>query len=153
MMPARYETRWRELLSDEEIIPLIVLDAEGIDEERLGVHFEYAQTQWYFSAQPGDSLAWPFENETEGEFRLTLPLATPLEGLAIEVQVDDGEATTVPVVGSEAWDQFAPITVSLGPLGAGEHRLTVTVPGDSPIREGRSLQIRSPEIRGEPQSE
>jgi beta-galactosidase len=148
MMPARYAVRWRELLGEGELIPLIILDAEGIDEERLGVHCEYAQTQWYFNAQPGDSLAWPFETETEGEFAITLPMATPLAGLEIGVQVDDGEVMAAPVEGSEAWDHFAPVLVPLGSLAAGEHRLTLTVPEGVPMREGRSLQIRSPEIRG-----
>jgi hypothetical protein len=148
MRPARYETRWRWLLSPTELLLIPIADAEGIDDDRLGVHYEYAQTQWYFDARPGDTLTLTFENETTGDFTGTLNLASPLQGVAVDVAVDDGEPQSVALDPPDAWNHFTPIEFTVSALATGEHTLTLTLPEDLPASDGRTLQIRDVEMRG-----
>ncbi len=149
MRPARYETRWRWLLSANEIITLNIADAEGADENRLDVHWEFAQTQWFLNAQPGDSLTWDFENDTAGGFTATLAIATPCEGLTLTVSVDGGEEQIVDVGEPAAWNIFNPVILEILNIAPGEHRLTLRVPDDAPEQSGRSAQIRDIELRAQ----
>lgn len=146
-MPARYTTRWKWLLSPYELIILPIYDAKGIDEDRLGVHYEYAQTQWYLNAQPSDTLTWEFENKTEGDFTCTLQLASPLKNIVLATQIDDGDAQQVKFQGSDGWQRFMPFECQIPSLPPGKHRLTLSVAQDAPTQEGRTLDIRDVELR------
>ena len=148
-MPARYTTRWKWLLSPHELIILHVYDAKGIDEKRLGVHYEYAQTQWFLNAQPGDSLTWQFKNDTDGDFTGMLHLASLLKDIPFAVQVDDQEAQQITFPGSDGWEHFVPIEFQINGLPAGEHRLRLSVSGDVPILDGNTLQVRDIELTAE----
>jgi len=146
-MPARYTTRWKWLLSTYELIILPIYEAKGVDEDRLAVHYEYAQTQWYLNARAADILTWEFENKTEGDFFCTLDLASPLKNIVLHIQIDDRKAQKLEFQGSDGWEHFVPVEFPITGLPPGKHKLTLLVPEDAPTLAGRTLQIRDAELR------
>lgn len=147
-MPARYSTRWKWLLSPYELIPLHSYQAEGLDQERLDVHFEYAQTQWYYKARPGDELSWKFMNKTEGDFKGVLYLAGPLKNLDLSLRIDEQASQTVRYPGSDSWEHFIPVEFTVKDLKEGGHKLTLTLSPDLPEKEGATVNIRDIELTG-----
>ena len=146
-MKARYSTRWKWLMSPTELVILPIYEAEGADEKRLNVHWEYAQTQWFLSAQPGDRLEWEFENRTEGDFICTLNLAGIIKGVPLSIQVDQQSPKTIDFQGSDSWSQFVAVEVPIEQLAPGSHHLELSIPENAPTAEGRSLYIRDIELR------
>ena len=146
-MPARYTTRWKWLMSPTELVILPIYDAEGADASRLDVHWEYAQTQWYLSAKPGDRLTWPFDVDSAGDFTGTFNLAGPLAEVVLDVQIDDQEPRQMTFPGSDSWSHFVPVDFSIMNLPAGEHQLSVSLPYATKVKDGRSINIRDVELR------
>ncbi len=147
-MPARYTTRWKWLLSPYELIVLPVYEAKGVNEKRLDVHWEYAQTQWYLDARQKDILTWEFKNKTEDDFIGTLHLASHLKNIVLYIQIDDGEVQKVEFKGSDGWGHFVPVKFEIAKLTPGKHKLTLSVPEDAPTHIGRrTLKIREVEMR------
>jgi beta-galactosidase len=146
-MPARYATRWKWLLSPYELIILPIYEAKGVDEDRLGVHYEYAQTQWYLSARPGDVLSWEFENKTNGDFSCTLQLASPQKDIPLSVQIDKRDAQAVAFQGSGAWEHFVPVECQIAGLDAGKHTLTLSVGDRMSTQPSPTVRIRDLELR------
>jgi hypothetical protein len=151
-MPARYTTRWKWLLNPNELIILPIYEAKGVDENRLAVHWEYAQTQWYLNAKPSDKLSWEYENKTDGDFTCTIYLASPLKGITFHVQLDDRELQKVEFQGSEGWESFVPMEIPVTGLKAGKHNLTISLPEDAATKDGQTLQIRDIELRAKNQT-
>ena len=148
-MPARYTTRWEKLMSPNEIVVLHVYDAKGIDEDRLAVHWEYAQTQWYYNAQPSDQLTFEFNNSTEGDFACVLNLASTLKNISLNLQVDEREPQKVTFENPQGWSVFQPVEMLVKGLKPGDHKLILSTPEGSPIEDGKSIQIRDLEMRAQ----
>ena len=146
-MPARYTTRWKWLLNPNELIILPIYEAKGVDENRLAVHWEYAQTQWYLNAKPLDKLLWEFENKTDGDFTCSIYLASPLKGITFYIQPDDRELQKVEFQGSDGWERFVPVEIPITKVKAGKHTLTISLPEDAATKDGQTLQIRDIELR------
>ena len=147
-MKARYSTRWKWLMSPTELVILPIYEAEGVDKNRLDVHYEYAQTQWFLGAWPGDQLQWEFENNSEADFVCTLNLAGILKGVPITIQVDQQSPISVEFQGSGSWSQFNGVEVPIGQLSPGSHQLVLSIPEGAPTDAGCCLNIRDVELRG-----
>jgi hypothetical protein len=147
-MAARYDTAWRQRLQPGELVILPVHGAKGIDGARIGTHFEYAQTQFYFAAKPGESLSWEFETKAAGEFTCVLFLATPLKGVPIRVKLDAGAAVEHGFAGSGSWGRFVQTDIPLSVLAPGKHTLTLDIAKDAPSSEGTTVYLRDIELRG-----
>jgi beta-galactosidase len=128
---ARYERLWKFRLSNTDHVTLPVLNAKGLDENRMGVHWEYAQTQYFFKAQPGDELSWTFEIDEECASELVLLMATELKEIKLFAAIDDEEKQSIVFPGTDDYHVFSSLTTKLGPLGVGEHTLTISVPEEA----------------------
>lgn len=148
-MGARYETLWRARLQPGELVVLPISDARGVDPSRIGTHYEYAQTQFYFSARPGDSMTWDCKTKAAGKFTCALFLATPLKDVRLRLVVDGRDAETVVVPGGGAWNTFQQLNIAIPAIEAGEHTVVLSIPEDAPVEEGRTVLIRDVELRGD----
>ena len=146
-MPARYSTRWKKLMSSNEIVLLNIYDAKGIDENRLAVHWEYAQTQWYYNAKPSDQLSLEFSNSTEGGFVCVLNLASTLKDVELVVKIDDRNPQKVEFKDSQGWSSFIQTELEVKGLKPGDHKLVLSIPGNAPVDDGKTVQIRDIEMR------
>ncbi len=141
-MPARYTTRWKWLLSPFEQIILQIYDAAGINEDKLSVHWEYAQTQWYYDAAPGEHLVWEFNNETSSDFTAVLNFASPFRNITLDLKVDENPPVKVVFNGSDGWLDFVPAQAAIENLKRGKHTLSISIPVDAPARDDVTIQIR-----------
>jgi len=146
-MGARYETLWRKRLQPGELVVLPVFDARGVDQNRIGVHYEYAQTQFYYAARPGDTITWDFDTRTTGDFTCALFLATPSERVPLRIQIDDGAPRDVIASGSRGWGDFTQLDVGAPGLVPVRHTFSLSVPETAPVVEGQTLFVRDVELR------
>jgi hypothetical protein len=146
-MGARYETVWRKRLQPGELVVLPVFDARGIDQNRLGVHYEYAQTQFYYAIRPGESMSWECKTQMESTFTCVLFLASPLKKVPLLIKVDERESLEAIFTGGKKWDEFVQLDVIIPKLAPGKHILTLSIPRDAPSRDGQSIQIQDVELR------
>jgi hypothetical protein len=146
-MGARYETVWRKRLQPGELVVLPVFDARGIDKNRLGVHYEYAQTQFYYAIRPGESMSWECNTRTDGAFTCVLLLASPLKKLPLLIKVDEQESLEAIFAGGKKWDEFVQLDVMIPKLAPGKHILTLSIPQDAPSRDGQTILIQDVELR------
>ena len=144
---ARYETLWKKRLSPREFIALQSWQAQGADEKRMDVHYEYAQTQWFFNAKPSDQLSWKFENESERDFNFDIFLAGPLKNIPVTLKLDNRDPQKLNFPGTDNWRVFRPLSAEMKNLDPGEHRLTIIIDKNAPEKEGRTVQLRDVEIR------
>lgn len=143
----RYDTHWQRQIMVDELIVLPIYEAVGADNSRMDIHWEYAQTLWYFSAAPGDTLSWNFENRIDGEFQCDFFVGSSLENTEFEIQIDDREPLKVIFPGSTGFNDFGRITLDLGLLSPGKHTLSLFVPENAPVKDGRSFAIRDIEVK------
>ncbi len=147
---ARYETLWKSRLVPGELVVLRAYDAGGIQKDRLGIHYEYAQTQYYYEARPDEEMAWTFENKTDGDFAGTLYFATPRPGVAVEMQVDDHEPLRVTLPSTREWNRFGEAAFRVASLEPGEHELRIRVLETAGVSAGENaVRIRDVELRRE----
>ena len=146
-MGARYETFWRKRLQPGKLVILPVGDASGIDQNRLSVHYEYAQTQFYYSARQGESMSWEFNTRIEGDFTCVLFLASPLKNVPLLIKVDEREPIEAIFAGGKNWNEFVQLDVTIPKLTTGKHIFTLSIPRDAPSRDGQSIQIQDVELR------
>jgi hypothetical protein len=145
-MGARYDTLWKERLFSRELIVLHPYDAKGADKKRIDIHYEYAQTKWFYNALPADVITWEFSNKKEEEFEGTIYLAGSVKGVKLLIGVDDREPMELEFRGTSNWQDFVPVSFQIHGLKPGKHSLKITVPDDAPQKEGRSVQIREVEL-------
>ena len=145
-MPARYLTRWQSLLSEEKRIELPVYQAAGVESDRLGIYWEYAQTKWYLKGVPGDRIQWDFETDEKRSWTASVLLAGP-EAQTIEVIVDEVSSKVVQFPGSEGWEKFTAVELQLDDLLPGLHSLTVVIPESEKGSGESTVQIRGVELR------
>ncbi len=126
-MGARYDTVWRKRLQPGELVVLPVFDADGIDKRRIAAHYEYAQTQFYYPARPGDTLSWEFENKTESTFTCALSLAGPARGVSLRLRIDESDAIEKDFAGSSGWGEFVQVEIPMQNLAKGKHTLALSV--------------------------
>ncbi len=143
----RYTTHWQRQMRPGELIVLPIYEAAGLDNTRLDVHWEYAQTQWYLAAQPLEELNWSFENNSEGEFECIFYLGSPLQDIEFEIQIDDQKPLKTVFPGSDSFNDFKELSLDIGPLSQGKHTFRLSVPEHVPEKDGISITIRDIEIR------
>jgi len=148
-MPARYSTRWKALLSPNEMIELPVYEAQGVDPDRLSVQWEYAETRWIFDARASDRIVWTFRNRTAGDFACTLHLAGGAGKVPLAVEVDRRGAMPLVFPGSADGQRFVPLSFRIAGLDAGEHRLTLSFRAETPVEGDRVLRIRETMLQAE----
>ena len=146
-MGARYDTIWKTRLFSKELIVLYPYDAEGADRKRLDIHYEYAQTLWFYNAAPADVLSWKFSTRTDGDFEGTIYLATILKDVKLLIAVDNREPFELETKVVSKWQEFIPLSFKLDALKPGPHTLKIIVPAEASQMEGRTVQIREIEIR------
>lgn len=143
----RYATHWKKRLSKAEMLVLPIHEAAGADPDRIGVHWEYAQTQWYLAAKPGEALSWDFENKTEAEFQCFVYTGSPLENVPLDIQLDEQEPQRLVFPGSAGFNTFQELDLKIGVLKPGKHTLRLFIPATAPTKEGTCLFLRDVELR------
>ena len=147
-MAARYETLWERRLSVGEVIVLYPYEAEGISKNKLDIHYEYAQTQWYYKAAPGDELTWTFENDAPGDYELHLNLAGVHPRNKIKVEIEDQRLSIeLEPECSGSWQSFAETVIPVKDLNPGEHVLKIIVPESSLEADGAVFLIRDLQVK------
>jgi len=146
-MGARYDVIWKARLFSKELIVLYPYEARGVEQKKLDIHYEYAQTLWFYNATPGDELSWEFTSKTQGDFDGTIYLASPLKGVKFLLRVDDHEIPELEFQPASQGQDFVPVSFKLKGLQQGKHSFTITIPQSAPQREGRTIRIREIEIR------
>ncbi|MFC2084398.1 glycoside hydrolase family 2 TIM barrel-domain containing protein [Bacteroidota bacterium] len=126
-MVIRYETRWAKLISPTEMIIIPIYDAIGIDHEKLSVHYEYAQSQWFYNAQTFDTLTWIFSNESKGNFTGTIPLSSPYKDITLNLSVDSNIMQVINFNEPGMWEDFKTLEFELNDLTTGEHKLSISI--------------------------
>jgi hypothetical protein len=120
--------------------------APGVDESRPAVHWQYAQTHWYYDAAPNDQWTWGFTNQTPEAFECTLYLAGPRPDVGLQVRIDGQPARALKIPPSDGWNHFVPLRFRVPVLEPGSRRLTVRVaPGAGPTGS-RVLQVRDAQL-------
>jgi len=145
-MSARYKARMKNRAALSEVIVLPIYDAKGVEENKLGVHWEYAQTQWFLNARGGESITWDFENKSAGDFECTLHLASPLDNIEFSLKIDDREERENVFEGSDGWEVFKPLKVTIKNLSPGNHKLKLSVKERPDATDRKIVQIRDMEI-------
>ncbi|MCF7833490.1 MAG: hypothetical protein K9N05_07965 [Candidatus Marinimicrobia bacterium] len=146
-MAARYETLWERRLSPSEVIVLYPYEAEEAVPEKLDIHYEYAQTQWYYKAGPGEVLTWKFENDIAGDFELYLNIAGVFPDNALKVQIDGREEITITPECSGSWQNFIENKVRIDDLDKGEHRLIIRIDDMITKEKGIAFLVREMQIK------
>jgi len=146
-MPARYETIWKTRLFSRELIVLYPYEAEGIREQNLGVHYDYARTLWFYNALPGDQLSWEFSNKKKDDFEVTAYLAGTARNVPLEFRIDDKEPQKLIFPGSEKSQEFIEMKFRIESLDPGKHTFILAVPKDAPRERDYSVQVREIELR------
>ena len=135
-MAARYETLWERRFTPGDIIVLYPYDAKGIDRNRLDVHYEYAQTQWYYQAEAREKLWWDFEIEKPGRYDFSIYLAGLSSEYRVNVAVDEKNRKDISLENCVGWNDFIQQSFTVEHLESGEHTLTLGIP------ENVTLQLR-----------
>ncbi|MFB3894740.1 MAG: glycoside hydrolase family 2 TIM barrel-domain containing protein [bacterium] len=148
-MPARYTLRWKSISDHKERLTLPIYDAKGIDESRLGVHWEYAQTQWYLDALAQDTLSWDFETKTDSDFIGTIYLAGINPDISVSIQIDNQNPQQVRFTTPSGWEKFQPVQFQIPKLPIGKHHLTLSIASKLRDRTHRIVQVRDIDIEAQ----
>ena len=146
-MGARYKTLWERRLSPGEVIVLYPYEADGISADKLDIHYEYAQTQWYYKAAPSDKLTWTFENDVKGEFVLYLNIASVFRNNTLTVSIDGIEVINFRPRCPGSWQNFREIPLRMGELFVGKHTITIELPQELEEENGVALLIRDMQVK------
>jgi hypothetical protein len=147
-MAARYETLWERRLSPGDVIVLYPYEADGISKNKLDIHYEYAQTQWYYKAVPGDELTWTFENDASGEYELHLNLAGVHTSNKIKLEIEDqGLSLELAPECSGSWQSFVETVIPVKDLKPGEHTLRIKIPEDVDVDNHIAFLIRDLQVK------